>query len=179
MVLSGPSGVGKDTVIREWERIEPDLSYVITCTTRAPRDEERNGVHYHFLTEHEFDARVSEGAFLEYKEVHGHYYATPKDQVDAKLSQGKIVLLKIDVQGALTVREARPDTLMIFLAPPSFEELERRIRERRTDTEAEIEVRLQNARWEMDHADRYDFYVVNDVVERATKEIEEIVSAHR
>jgi guanylate kinase len=179
VVLSGPSGVGKDTVIDAWVALDPEIRKVITCTTRAPRAGETDGVDYIFLTEAEFAERAAAGRFLEHKLVHGHHYATPADETDNILAEGHVALLKIDVQGGLTVKDLRPDAFMLFLAPPSPEELERRIRDRATDAEADIERRLANARGEMAMAGRYEHVVVNDQVERAARELEEIVAAER
>lgn len=179
VVLSGPSGVGKDTVIRRWKEINPDLLKVTTCTTRAPRSQEVAGLDYIFLTVSEFEQRIEGGAFLEYKPVFEHFYGTPASEADAALAQGKIALLKIDVKGGMDVKEKRPEAVMIFLAPPSFEELERRIRDRATDGEESIKVRLETARTEMDAAVHYEFYVVNDDVDRAVAELDAIVRERR
>ena len=178
-VLSGPSGVGKDTVIDAWLARNADVRMVVTCTTREPRAGETDGVDYFFLSEPEFLDRVAAGRFLEHKLVHGHYYATPLDETERLLTEGLVALLKIDVQGGLTVKAARPDALMLFLAPPSMEELERRIRDRATDAEADIELRLANARGEMAQRGQYDYVVINDEVERAAKELDGIVAAER
>jgi guanylate kinase len=179
VVLSGPSGVGKDTVIEAWRAINPDIRKVVTSTTRPPREGERDGIDYHFMPEKEFLRRAEAGEFLEHKSVHGHYYATPAAETDAYLAAGRIALLKIDVQGGLTVKQARPDALMLFLAPPSMEELERRIRGRAADDEEAMEQRLRNARGEMAAAANYEHVVVNDEVERAARELDEIVEAKR
>lgn len=175
VILSGPSGVGKDSVLDLWKSLDSNVVRVVACCTRAPRPAEVDGVDYHFITRDEFMAKAEAGDFLEYKEVHGNFYATPLRDTEALLAAGRIAVLKIDVQGALTVMELRADALSIFLLPPSFEELERRIRKRGTDDEATIQKRLTNAREEIDLADRYHHRVVNDDIGRAVAEIRELV----
>jgi len=177
VVLSGPSGVGKDTVIDAWRDVDPRVERVVACTSREPRDGEVDGVSYHFLTRKEFLARAAKGEFLEYKEVHGNLYGTPRREVEAMLMDGKVAILKIDVQGAEEVRKLRPEVVTIFLLPPSFEELERRIRGRALDSEETIQKRLAGARAELAEADEYDHRVVNDRVPLAVKRIMEIVGA--
>lgn len=175
VILSGPSGVGKDTVLKHWTEINPNVVKVVSCTTRAPRPGEVDGVDYYFLTSEAFHAKARSGQFLEYKMVHHNWYATPLDQMEALLADGKVAVLKIDVQGALTALKLRPDALSIFLLPPSWEELERRIRDRASDTPEEIAVRLQNAQDEIATADEYAYRVVNDDLDRAVSEIDAIV----
>jgi guanylate kinase len=175
VILSGPSGVGKDSVLDLWKSVDSNVVRVVAYCTRTPRPAEVDGVDYHFVTRADFMAKAEAGDFLEYKEVHGNYYATPLRDTEALLAAGRIAVLKIDVQGALTVMELRDDALSIFLLPPSFEELERRIRTRGTDDEATIQKRLRNAREEIDLADRYHHRVVNDDLARAVSEIQELV----
>lgn len=175
MILSGPSGVGKDTVIQAWKARNPRVERVVTCTTRSPRPGERHGVDYWFLSDSEFQDRARAGKFLEHMQVHGHGYATPLDQICSWLAEGKIVVLKIDVQGAEAVRRVRGDTWSVFLMPPSMEALEQRIRDRRTEDEAAIERRLANARREVEQAAAYDHVIVNDDVGRVVEQLESIV----
>ncbi|MGE0001123.1 MAG: guanylate kinase [Fimbriimonadaceae bacterium] len=174
VVLSGPSGVGKDTVFDAWAARDPRVARVVSATTRKPRDGEANGKDYVFLDKEEFERRRQAGQFLEAKEVHGEMYATPTAHVERLLSEGRVTVLKIDVQGGLAIRELRPDVLLVFLAPPSMEELERRLRQRKTDSEATIQRRLRNAHREMKAAEQYDAIVVNDEVERAVSKIMEL-----
>jgi guanylate kinase len=171
MILSGPSGVGKDTVIDAWQEIDPDVVRVVAGTTRFPRPGEKDGVDYHFLSEEEFIQMVEDGGFLEHKEVHGKLYGTPAQSVEELLRAGKTALLKIDVQGALAVMQVRPEVVSVMLVPPSWEELEARIRGRKTETEDQIQVRLGNARWELDQAHLYQHRVVNQKVEVAVSEL--------
>lgn len=176
VILSGPSGVGKDTVINAWKHLDPSVERVIAYTTRQPRPGEVDGVDYHFISREAFQERAAAGSFLEYKEVHDYHYATPKDDMEALLAQGKIAVLKIDVQGALTVMELRPDALSIFLLPPDGDELHRRIRGRGTEDEGTIRKRLENAVAELALADRYHFAIVNDDVDTVVQRLSEIVA---
>jgi guanylate kinase len=175
VILSGPSGVGKDSVLDRWKTADPRVVRVVAYCTRAPRSGEVDGVDYHFVTREQFMAKAEAGDFLEYKEVHGNLYATPLKDMEALLADGRIAVLKIDVQGALSVMEKRDDAISIFLLAPSAEELERRIRKRGTDDEATIQKRLKNARDEIALSDRYQHRVVNDDLDRAVAEIMEIV----
>jgi len=161
-VISGPSGVGKGTLVSLVRQIRPDLGLTVSATTRPPRPGEVSDVSYHFLSEEEFSRRVSAGEFLEWAEVHGHRYGTLKDDVDAMLASGRSVVLEIDVQGALKVRKVLPTAVLVFIEPPSLGELERRLRGRGTESEAQIDLRLANARRELELSARYDVRLVND-----------------
>lgn len=149
----------------------PDLALTVSATTRSPRPGEQDGVSYYFLSDEEFRRRVSAGEFLEWADVHGHCYGTLNSEVDRLLALGHSVILEIDVQGALQVREVRPDAVLVFVEPPSFEVLEARLRGRGTEDEKSIELRLANARGEMDYASRYDARVVNDDLDQAATEL--------
>jgi guanylate kinase len=163
--------VGKDTVIDAWRRADPRVRRVVAYTTRSPRPGEQEGIDYHFVTPERFLAMAEAGAFLEHKEVHGAHYATPLADLEAMLAEGLIAVLKIDVQGALDVMARRPEAISIFLAPPSTEELERRLRGRGTEDAATAERRLRNALAELEQAPRYQHVVVNDSVESAVAEL--------
>ncbi|MBC8063942.1 MAG: guanylate kinase [Chlorobia bacterium] len=176
VILSGPSGVGKDTVIDAWREVNPKVQRVVAYTTRSPRDGETDGRDYHFVTVDEFKALAAEGAFLEHKEVHGNYYATPLRDMEAMLDEGRIAVLKIDVQGALTAMALRPDALTAILLPPSWDVLEQRIRGRGTEDAASINKRLANARAEMEFADRYQHQIVNDDLETVVARLEAVVA---
>lgn len=162
VIVSGPSGVGKDTVIDAWCAEDPRVKRVVACTTRAPRPGEVDGVDYHFISRCEFEEMAEAGRFLEWKQVHSNFYATPLDQVEQLLSDGRVAVLKIDVQGALTVMEKRPDAVAVFILAPSNEELERRIRGRGTEDEPVILARLAAAQGEVAQARHYHYQVVND-----------------
>jgi guanylate kinase len=175
VILSGPSGVGKDTVINAWQARNPDVARVVAYTTRDPRPGELDGMDYNFVSRELFHAKAADGDFLEFKEVHGNFYATPLSDMDAMLEDGKIAILKIDVQGALTAMELRSDALTVFLMPPSVEELEARIRGRGTEDDATIAKRLKNAHDEMSVRDRYQHIVVNQDVEDTVDILERLV----
>jgi guanylate kinase len=175
VILSGPSGVGKDTVIDAWRAVDTRVHRVVAYATRAPRTGETDGIDYHFVTVEEFHRKAAAGDFLEYKEVHGNWYATPLRDMEQMLEDGKIAILKIDVQGALSAMELRPDAITVFILPPSVEELERRIRGRGTDAPEAIEKRLQNARDELSVAPRYQHQVVNLDVEKTVEELARVV----
>ncbi|MBX3111961.1 MAG: guanylate kinase [Fimbriimonadaceae bacterium] len=177
VVLSGPSGVGKDTVIDAWARRDPQVKRVVAYTTRPPRPGEHDGDDYHFVDPERFDRLATEGAFLEAKNVHGNWYATPLADMEEMLDAGLVAVLKIDVQGALVAMERFPWALTVMLAPPSAEELERRIRGRGTDAEEVVAKRLANARGELAQADRYQHVVVNRDVDEAVEEIMGLVEA--
>ena len=185
--LSGPSGVGKDTIIDVMRRHEAetgrtdDRHYVVTVTTRAPREGEVDGVDYHFVSREEFLRIRAERGFLEANEVHGNWYGSPRDQVRAALASGRDVILKIDVQGAQIVKEQVSEALLIFVIPPSLETLFARLRARATESVDELELRQRNAAIELARQDDYDHVVVNetDQVERTAKRIERIIAEER
>lgn len=176
VILSGPSGVGKDTVLAAWTARNPWVRRVVATTTRAPRPGEEDGVAYTFVSRERFRELAEAGAFLEWKEVHGNFYATPLESLERMLAAGLIAVLKIDVQGALTAMELRPDALAIFLMPPSMEELERRIRSRATESEDTIQMRLRNAREEIEIGRSYHHRVVNDEIERCVDRLEALLA---
>lgn len=176
VILSGPSGVGKDTLIDRWRELDPRVERVVAATTRMPREGEVDGMDYHFKTETEFLEMIAQGAFLEHMLVHDKRYGTPLADMNRRLEAGKITVLKIDVQGALEVMKRLPEAVTIFVLPPSREELRQRILARASDSPEAIERRLRTAEGEMDLADRYQHRVINDDVGRAVAEIAAIVS---
>ena len=163
-IISGPSGVGKSTVLRELLRDRDDLYFSISATTRAPREGEINGVHYHFINVDRFREMIQEDEFLEYAEYVGNFYGTPKKFVDEAMEQGKDVVLDIEVQGALQVVHKRPDVVRIFIAPPSWQALEERLTSRGTDSPEKVQKRLVRAKVELQTANTYDYFVINDTV---------------
>jgi len=174
-VISGPSGAGKGT-LREHalDNIE-NLVYSISCTTRKPRDGETQGVQYRFISHEKFKEDIEKNLFLEYAHVHADFYGTLKADVIKELNAGKNVLLEIDVQGALQVREKISDAVLIFIAPPSLEELEKRLRDRHTETEENLKLRLSNAKKELELKDKYDYVIINDDLETASKELRDLI----
>ena len=178
-VLSGPSGAGKGTIrARVFEALD-GLSYSVSCTTRAPREGERDGVDYRFITPEDFAARNAAGDFLEWADVHRHRYGTLKSDVEKVLNEGKDMFLEIDVQGALQVKKKMPEAVTLFVVPPSIEVLEERLRGRRSEGEAELRLRLRNAVEEMKQRDLYDFVVVNDSLDEAVKRVCRFVEQRR
>ena len=175
VILSGPSGVGKDTIIDAWREINPKVERVVAYTTRSPRPGEVDGLDYKFVTVPEFRMKADFGEFLEFKQVHGNWYATPLTDMENLLTAGRIAILKIDVQGALHAMTLRKDAISIFILPPSQEELEHRIRGRGTDDEAIIEQRLANAQTEISLASKYQHRIVNLDVEMTVAMLERIV----
>lgn len=179
VVLSGPSGVGKDTVLHELRRLDPSLRYSVSYTTRRPRQGEVDGVAYSFIDEAGFRAMAERGEFLEWAEVHGHRYGTSEARVQAALDRGEDIVLKIDVQGAAWIRPRVAGAIFIFLLPPSEGELRRRLVSRDTEDPASVELRFRNAVAELADGAAYDHRVVNDDVGRAAREILDIVRRTR
>lgn len=156
----------------------PELGLAVSATTRSPRPGEVDGKDYYFLSEGEFKRRVAAGEFVEWAYVHGHMYGTLVKEVERLLAQGKSLILEIDIQGALNVKKVWPDAVLIFIEPPSLEELERRLRGRGTEDEQSIELRLKNAKHEMTLADDYDARIVNDTVDRAVRELSDTIERY-
>ena len=161
-VLSGPSGVGKGTLnAKLFAEFDDQIAFSVSATTRAPREGEIDGKHYFFISRQEFENRIANNDFLEHAEFAGNCYGTPVSYVNSLLEQGKNVILEIDVQGAMQVRSRMPESVSIFILPPSFEELENRLRGRGTETEEKIQMRLGAARREMEYAPQYNYQIVN------------------
>ena len=179
IVFSGPSGVGKGTVLKEFLQHRDNVSLSISATTRQPRPGEENAVHYYFLTREEFEQRIAENNMLEYAQYNGNYYGTPKDKVEEALEQGRDIILEIEVQGALLVKEKCPNALLVFVMPPSWQELRDRLTGRGTEDAETIEKRLNIAQGELKQAIHYDYILVNDQVEAAAKRLEHIMEAGR
>ena len=174
-VLSGPSGVGKGTLREHALNNAPNLKYSISCTTRKPREGETDGVEYRFISHTKFQEYISQGLFLEYAHVHEDYYGTLKSDVMSELEIGHDVLLEIDVQGALKVKEIMPEAVLIFVAPPSVEVLTQRLTGRGTESSSSLEVRLSNALKEIALKDKYDYVIVNDDLDSACEELRKII----
>ena len=181
MVVSGPSGVGKDAVLTRLRERQYPVHIVVTATTRAMRPTERDGVDYIFLDEATFERKVAEDGFLEWAMVYGNRYGVPKDQVSDALASGKDVIIKADVQGAETMKRLNPEAVFVFVAPPSMEELERRLRDRRSEPTVDLKRRLETARLEMERLPMFDYVVVNEngAIDEAAQALEAIMRAER
>ena len=178
-MLVGPSGVGKGTLrIKALSDVE-NLTYSISCTTRQPREGERGGLDYHFVTMRDFEEKIEQGLFLEHAVVHSDRYGTLLKNVELEMEAGRDVLLEIDVQGARQVKEILPESVMIFVAPPSLDELEKRLRQRKTESEEKIAIRLENAKKEMTLSSEYDRVIVNDDLGRACGELRDALLSYR
>ena len=180
LVLSSPSGAGKSTIARTLLENDPALNLSVSVTTRPRRGSEIDGVHYRFVSEREFERLRDSDALLEWAEVHGNLYATPREPVEAAMAEGRDMLFDIDWQGALQLKDKmRADIVSIFILPPSMKELKARLKRRAEDQEAVIDTRLANARLEIEHWRDYDFIVINDDLDRAYKEVRAIVTSER
>lgn len=179
LIISGPSGAGKGTLVKKLMDTDSSFRFSCSVTTRAPRAGEIEGVHYHFVTEEEYQRLVDENAFLEYATVHGHCYGTLRAPVEEMMANGLNVLLDIDTQGALHVMQNASDYVSVFILPPSFQDLRARLHNRSTDKPDEIERRLGNARQEVQKTDRYQYVVINDNLELAFSQLQAIVTAEK
>lgn len=181
VVLSGPSGVGKDSILMRMRDVGFPFHFVVTATSRPMRPGERNGYDYHFVNEDEFKQMIDAGDLLEWAEVYGHYKGIPKSEVRQALQSGRDVILRIDVQGASTIKQLAPDAVFVFLAPGNFDELRNRLQWRRTESPDQMERRLQMARREMEALDEFDYVVVNreDHLDDAVGQIRAIIVAEK
>lgn len=179
VVISGPSGAGKGTLCKEILQNNSKIAMSVSCTTRAPREGEVEGVNYYFTSKEKFQQMVSEDAFLEYAQVYDNYYGTPCFGIEKKLEEGYDVILEIDIQGALKVKDRYPDGLFVFILPPSMEELKNRIKKRGSETEESFLKRFKSAFKEINYASRYNYAVINDEVEEAVNKLECIIVAEK
>lgn len=185
VVISGPSGVGKSTVVRRLFKIYPDLLMSVSTTTRAPRPGEVDGEHYYFASEKEFDLKVRQNQFLEWAKVHGSYYGTPRQALEARLKKGETVVLEVDVQGAASIKkivesgELKAATVFVFLIPPSVDILAFRLKKRKTEDQEVVNYRLRAAIAELQVMEKYDYIVVNDKVESAAEKIKAIINVEK
>lgn len=174
-VISAPSGAGKSTLIKKFLSSNNNFELSVSATTRPPRDGEIDGVHYQFISDDKFTSLVDENAFIEYAQVHNHRYGTLKSFIDNKFTQGKSIILDIDVQGYMQIKNSNIPNSSIFILPPSFRELKKRLEDRKSDTNAAINKRMTNARAEVQCYGEYDFVIVNDDIEKAIKTFENII----
>jgi guanylate kinase len=180
LVLSAPSGAGKTTLAHRLLRELPGAIFSVSCTTRRPRGKEQDGVDYHFLDVATFQEKIERGEFVEWAEVHGHFYGSPQSVVEEARARRGIAVFDIDVQGGQAIKRKHPDAILVFVLPPSMEELERRLRDRKTDSDETIRRRMLAARSEIERGiASYDYIVVNDDIERAFQELRSVVVAER
>jgi guanylate kinase len=179
MVLSGPSGVGKDAVLTRMKEWGHSIHFAVTVTTRPQRRGESNGVDYHFISRERFGEMVKGDELLEWAQVYGNFYGVPRRQVEEALEHGSDVLIKVDVQGAATIKHAMPHALLIFIAPPSMEALEKRVRQRNTESAIDLERRVATAHEEMRQVEMFDYVVVNDKVDQAVAQIDAIIAEEK
>jgi len=179
IVVSGPSGVGKDTVLNRMKRSGGSMYFAVTATTRPRRSQEADGVDYHFVPRDEFQSMIDSGELLEWAEVYGNLYGVPRNQVREALRQGRDAVIKVDVQGAESIKRLVPQALLIFVSPPSMEALERRLHKRSTESASDLKRRIDTARQEMDEQRLFDYVVVNDEVGRAADEINAIIAREK
>ena len=178
-VVSAPAGCGKDTILEQLFKKTDTVGYSVSATTRAPREGEVNGVHYYFKTREEFEEMIGAGEVLEYTEYCGNYYGTPKKGVEELLAQGKDVILKIEVEGAMNIKRSFPECCLVFILPPSLAELERRLRKRGTETEDKILLRTAQAKNELEFAKNYDYLIVNGELEVAVDDLLAVIRAEK
>lgn len=178
-VVSAPAGCGKDTILEQVLSRCENVGYSVSATTRAPRPGEVDGVHYHFRTREQFEQMIADSAVLEYTEYCGNYYGTPRKAVEDMLAEGKDVILKIEVEGAMNIRKLFPECCLVFILPPSMQELERRLRKRGTEDEETILRRTAQARTEIDIAVNYDYFVVNDELDVAVDDLIAVIRAEK
>ena len=179
MVLSGPAGSGKDTVLGELYKLIPEMKQSVSMTTRLPRDGEIDGVDYYFVSKEEFETAIKDGKMLEYAQYGSNFYGTPKEPVDRMLNEGKIVVLKIEVQGAENIRKIYPDLVTVFITPPNMSVLENRLRRRGTESEEDIRHRLEIAADELSRIEEYNYIVINDELENVVNDVKTIISAEK
>jgi guanylate kinase (EC 2.7.4.8) len=176
IVVSAPSGAGKTTIVKEILKEFPDFQFSVSATTRTKRPEEEDGREYFFLSKEEFENKISSGEFVEYEEIYGNYYGTLKSEVDRAISENNTIVFDVDVKGALSIKKNYPQAILIFIQPPSVEELRRRLLQRKSETEGQIEKRMARVPMELEKARDFDYIVINDDLKKAVSEVIGIIN---
>lgn len=174
-VVAAPSGAGKTTIVKHIRKTFPELVFSVSATTRKKRDIETHGVDYFFLTEDEFKKKRDDNEFVEWEKFYGYYYGTLKSFIDDNLTNGKSVIFDIDVKGAVSIKKVYPEAILVFIAPPSKEDLKQRLISRNTETDEDLQKRIERSEMELEYKDKFDVVVINDVLEKAKKEVEELI----
>ena len=178
-VFSAPSGSGKTTIVKRILALFPDLVFSISATTRKKRDTETNGTEYFFITEEEFKDKIESGEFIEWEKFYGYYYGTLRSYIDQSLIVGKTVVLELDVKGAISIKEEYPEALLIFIMPPGIEELKKRLKSRKTESDDDFKKRIERAEMELTYKDHFDFIVVNKHIDNAVRKVKNIIENNR
>ncbi len=174
-VVSAPSGAGKTTIVKSILKDIPELAFSISATTRRKRENETDGADYHFLSEEEFLKRIEQNQFVEWEKFYDYYYGTPKGFIDDRIQQRKSILLEVDVKGALKIKSIYPDAFLIYIYPPSFEVLVERLKNRKTEDEMDFKKRVERAKMELSHKDKFDYLVVNNDLNTAISEVQNFI----
>jgi guanylate kinase len=175
LVFSAPSGSGKTTIVKKILKLYPDLGFSISATTRKKRETETNGAEYFFITEEEFKEKIKAGAFIEWEKFYDYYYGTPEYYIEEILKKGKSVVLELDVKGAISIKEEYPEALLIFIMPPGIEELKKRLKSRKTESDEDFKKRIERAEMELTYKDHFDYIVVNRDIKNAVNEVIKII----
>ena len=179
IVLSSPSGGGKSTLANHLMQLYPEVRFSVSCTTRTKREGEQEGKDYYFLSKEEFEDKIAEGDFAEYEQLFGNYYGTLKSEIKKHLNSGNSILFDVDVKGGISLKKSFPsDTLLIFIYPPSYEELKRRLEKRSTETEEQLKVRLERAKEELEYKDKFDHTILNDDLNKAFEDLENVLKTN-
>ena len=174
-IVSAPSGTGKTTIVRQILKIFPDIVFSVSATTRKKRENETEGIHYYFLTEDEFKEKIARNEFAEWEKFYDYYYGTFRKYIDENLETGKSVLLEIDVKGALKLKDSYPDAVLIYILPPSFEELVNRLKNRQTEDETDFQKRIERAELELRLKDKFDYFINNVEIEQAVSDLKGLI----
>jgi guanylate kinase len=175
IAISAPSGSGKTTIVRKVLKDIPELVFSVSATTRKRRKDEKEGVHYYFITEDEFRIKIDNNEFIEWEKFYDYYYGTYKKVVDNAVSSGKTIILEVDVKGALSLKKIYPDAVLIYIVPPSFDELVNRLVKRKTEDQADLQKRIDRAKMELELKDKFDYFIDNTDLEKAVKETESLI----